>query len=252
MNFRWKRRVEQIRQRWWVVAVVAVLAVLAAAASVITCRTRRTWGSRHSCFRRRAPEQDAVMVLGYVTIFNDPATITRLRTTAKIPEDVSFEARAAAASPILAIEATADDPKVAQDAAVDMAKAFSADINEVQQSGRENYIAELERQLAEIPPVDPAGSTNPYYATLQERIDDAQFSCNELLLLQPRAGVTEITPNIAIETRVRGRGWIAARHPRRAGSGRIVDTADECGRPSGQDRRRTVGRGARRRIGRAG
>ena len=57
------------------------------------------------------------MVVGYMTIFNDPATITRLRTTTKIPEDVTFEARTVAASPILAIEATADDPKVAQDAA---------------------------------------------------------------------------------------------------------------------------------------
>ena len=47
----------------------------------------------------------------------------------KIPEDVTFEARTAAASPILTIEATADDPNVAQDAALHMAAAFSEDVN---------------------------------------------------------------------------------------------------------------------------
>ena len=198
MNFRWQRRVEQIRQRWWVVAVVTVLAVLAAAASALPVHPTYV-GKSTLVLSARAPEQDAVMILGYVTIFNDAATITRLRTTAKIPEDVSFEARAAGPSPILAIEATAHDPKVAQDAAVDIGKAFSAYINEVPQSGRENYVAELKRQLAEIPPVDPSGSANPYYATLQERIDDAQFSFNELLFLQAWAGVTEITPNLGLK-----------------------------------------------------
>ena len=93
-----------------------------------------------------------------MTIFNDPATITRLRTTTKIPEDVTFEARTVAASPILAIEATADDPKVAQDAAYDMAEALRADITASQLAGIDGYIADLERQLAEIPPVDPAGA----------------------------------------------------------------------------------------------
>ena len=138
------------------------------------------------------------MVVGYMTIFNDPATITRLRTTTKIPEDVTFEARTVAASPILAIEATADDPKVAQDAAYDMAEALRADISASQLAGMDGYIADLERQLAEIPPVDPAGGTNAYYASLQERIDSARaLKSNQLQLLQPRAGVTENAPKIA-------------------------------------------------------
>ena len=59
------------------------------------------------------------MAVGYATLFNEPATIDRLRATTKIPEDVTFEARTVAASPILTIEATADDPKVAQDAATE-------------------------------------------------------------------------------------------------------------------------------------
>ena len=159
LNLTWKRRMEQIRQRWWVVVVVAALGLLAAAASSLS--THPTYvGKSTLVLAGRAPEQDAVMVVGYMTIFNDPATITRLRTTTKIPEDVTFEARTVAASPILTIEATADDPKVAQDAAYDMAEAFRDDINAVQQAGSDGYIAELERQLAEIPPLDPVGATN--------------------------------------------------------------------------------------------
>ena len=252
MNLMLKRRVEQIRQRWWVVAVVAVLTVLAVLASSLPAHPTYV-GKSTSVFAVSAPQQDAMMVVGYMTIFNDPATIARLRTTAKIPEDVTFEARAVAASPILTIEATAHDPKVAQDAAADMAQAFRADLNAVSHAGTDSYIANLERELAEIPPVDAAGTSNPYYAVLRDRIDSARaLQSNALQPLQPRAGVTENAPNIASQTRARGRGWIAARHPRRAGSGRSINTADECGRPSGQDRRRTVGRGARRRIGRAG
>ena len=160
------------------------------------------------------------MVVGYITIFNDPATITRLRTTTKIPEDVSFEARAVAASPILAIEATADDPKVAQDAAMTW-QGVRADINESPAERKGDYIAELKRQLAEIPPVDPSGSANPYYASLQERIDRRwQFSCNELLFLQATGRRHRDHAEHRLKTRVGGRGWTAARHPRRAGSGR--------------------------------
>jgi len=87
------KRMEQIRQRWWVVVVVAALGVLVAAASSLP--THPTYAGRSTLvLSGSAPEQDALMVVGYMTIFNDPATITRLRTTPKIPEDVTFEARA--------------------------------------------------------------------------------------------------------------------------------------------------------------
>ena len=60
-----------------------------------------------------------------------------IEATTKIPEDVTFEARTVAASPILSIEATANSPEVAQDAAEQMAKAFRADINSIRQRGAE-------------------------------------------------------------------------------------------------------------------
>jgi len=133
-----------------------------------------------------------------MTIFNDPATITRLAATTKIPKDVTFEARTVAASPILSIEATANSPEVAQDAAQDMAEAFRADINSVEQTGGEKYAAELQRQLSEVPPYAPDGSVNPYFVALQSRIDDARSNSSDLLqVLQFRAGVILNTPKIA-------------------------------------------------------
>jgi succinoglycan biosynthesis transport protein ExoP len=196
LNLTWKRRMEQIRQRWWVVVVVAALGVLVAASSLLT--HPMYMGKSTLVLAGRTPEQDAVMILGYLTLFNDPATIPRLRTTTKIPEDVTFEARTAAASPILTIEATADDPKTAQEAAKDMAEAFRADINAVQGAGSRDHAAELESKLKEVPPVNPDGSANAYYASLQERIDTIRSGGNELQLLQPRVGVTENRPSIVL------------------------------------------------------
>jgi polysaccharide biosynthesis transport protein len=200
LNLMSKRRMEQIRQGWWVVAVVAALGVLVAAASSLP--THPTYVGKSSLvLSARTPDQDAIIALGYVTLFNDPATIARVRATSKtkIPEDVTFEARMAAASPILTIEATADDPKVAQDAALHMAAAFSDDVNAVQQAGIDGHVAELERQLSTISPLARDGSTNPYYATLRERIDTVRsIDTNQLLGLQPRAGVTANRPSIVL------------------------------------------------------
>ena len=191
-------RLEQIRRRWWVVLMFAVPAVLVSAAFSLLVHPTYV-GKSALTLSGRAPDQDAVVALGYITLFNDPATIGRLRTTTKIPEDVTFEARVAAASPILRIEATADDPRVAQDAAQAMTEAFRDDINSVRRRGVEGYIADIERQLEGVSPFSPDGSGNPYYATLQQRIETARGdSTDELKDLQLRAGVTESAPNIKL------------------------------------------------------
>ena len=180
MNLTWKRRMEQIRQRWWVVAVVDC-ARCARPRRRLSLPAHPTYvGKSTLVLSGRAPEQDAVMVLGYVTIFNDPATIARLRTTAKIPEDVTLRGPDSCCQP---------DPDHRGDRRRPESRAGCSGghrprrsvlyINAVPQSGRENYVAELERQLAEIPPVDPDGSANPYYATLQERIDDAAVQLDQ-------------------------------------------------------------------------
>lgn len=195
MNLVSKRRIEQVRRRWWVVVVVTALgALLAAAASLGTQPTYL--GKSTLVLSGRTPDQDAVVVLGYVTLFNDPATISRLENAAKIPEGVTFEARPAAASPILTVEATAGDPKTAQNAATDMASAFRADVNAVQEAGISSHTEELQRELSQTDPLTPSGTANPYYTSLQERIVEVEgFLSNQLQVLQPRIGVTEIRPS---------------------------------------------------------
>lgn len=192
-----KRRLVQIRQRWWVVAAVTLLAVVAATAITLGARPTYT-GKSTLMLSGRTPDQDAVMVIGYLTVFNDPATIDRLTATTGSPAGVTLEARTAAASPILTIEATADDPNVAQDTAEQIANAFAADINATQQAGKDERLADLGRQLEAVAPLAPDGSPNLYFNSLLTQIDEVRSSStNELLSLQPRAGVTENAPHTA-------------------------------------------------------
>ncbi|RDH78664.1 hypothetical protein DVS77_08460 [Mycolicibacterium moriokaense] len=195
MNLTSRQRWEQIRRRWRVVAVLTVLTTLAATAYALTASATYT-GKSTLMLSGRTPEQDAVMVVGYLTLFNDPATIARLKATNGIPEAVTAEALTAGASPILNIEATANDPKVAQDAAQKMAQTFSTDINATQQKGKDSRLADLENQLTGVNPLAPDGSVNTYYTELQTQIDQVKSDpTNELMVLQLRAGVNEKAPS---------------------------------------------------------
>ncbi|WP_099042245.1 tyrosine-protein kinase family protein [Mycobacterium neglectum] len=174
---------------------VTLLAVLAA--SLLAMRTPTTYvGKSTLILSGRTPDQDSVLVIGYLTLFNDPATLSRLKTATDIPEAVTVGALTAGASPILTIEATADNPELAQDAAQKMAQAFSEDINAVPQAGREKRLDDLRNQLNAVSPTAPDGSTNPYYTSLLTEINEVRSeSRNELLGLQPRAGVSENVPS---------------------------------------------------------
>ena len=196
-----KSRMRQISRLWWVVVLVTGIAVLAA---VWTSQMQRPTYVGKSTLVVSSPgrttEQDAILVAGYASLFNDPATISRLRATTKIPDDVTFQAQMAAASPILTIQATAADPEVAQDASQEMANAFRNDINEVRQAGNADAIAELSQQLDRLRsvPAPPDGAANPQLGVLQDRIDTIRFdSTNQLQDLQLRAGVSGGSPSVA-------------------------------------------------------
>ena len=167
-----KRRLEQIRQRWWVVLLVAVPAVAVAVSSSLLAYPTYTGKSTLVVSSPgRATDQDAFMAVGYATLFNDPATQVRLRASKSIPQNVTFEARTEAASPILTFEATADNPQVAQSAAQTMAGAFRDDINAMQQKKNQELIADLQRQLDDLwnyP--EPDGSANPAVGPVADRI----------------------------------------------------------------------------------
>ncbi len=196
-----KRRLEQIWQRKLVVLAVAVLGL--ALASLASLNAHSTFSGKSTLMVSspgRAPDQDAFVAVGYATLFNDPATIVRLRADKPISPDVTFEARTAAASPILAIEATADNPKAAQDAAQEMAEAFRDDINSARQKENTQRLTDLRNQLDDLRnQPEPNGSANASIAPLQDLINTVRYdSTNQLENLQVRAGVVETTPNIAL------------------------------------------------------
>ena len=194
MNLTTSNRWKQIQRRWVVVAVITLLAVLGSTMFALNARETYT-GKSTLILSGRTPDQDAVMVVGYLTLFNDPAAIGQLKTEYGIPEDVIVEAQTAGASPILNIVVTADDPTVAQDLAETMAHTFSSDINATQQKGKDERLADLQSRLDGVGPLAPDGSVNPYFTALQTQIDQVKSDpTNELMVLQARAGVNENAP----------------------------------------------------------
>ncbi|GAB7068080.1 hypothetical protein H7J06_22925 [Mycobacterium hodleri] len=205
-----RRRVEQVRRRWWVVLVIAGLAAVSALPLLNVTPTYAATSTLVLSSPNRNPLEDATMITGYSTLFNDPATVGRLRTTFDVPPDVTFEARMVGASPILTIEAIAKDPKVAQEAALRMAEAFTQDINSVRQRRNDNAIRDTQRQLdALMAQPGPSGVLNPLAPVLQQRLDVLRAdSTDQMQELQPRGGVTEIASKAKIELLMRVGGGV--------------------------------------------
>jgi Mrp family chromosome partitioning ATPase len=192
MNVLLKRRIEQIRQRWWVVVAIAALTVTLGGMSLLTAHTTYVGKSELIVSSpMRSPDQDASLVQGYVALFNNPETIVRLKAANHIPDGITFAAKPVAASPILVVEAIADDANAAETAAQNMAVAFRQDINAIHEAEKKQTLADLTSQLDRTQPAskDPI---NPLLAApLQEEIfNKRQDLTNELQDLQLRAGVT--------------------------------------------------------------
>jgi len=102
MNPVLKRRIEQVRRGWWIVLLIA--GVGAAVAVLISLTQPTTYVGKSVLILSstgRSPDQDATVAVGYAKLFNEPATVNRLRQAANIPDDIQFEAQTVAASPIL-------------------------------------------------------------------------------------------------------------------------------------------------------
>jgi len=94
MNLLLKRRIEQIKQRWWVVVAISALTVTLAGVSLLTAHTTYVGKSELIVSSPgRAPDQDAALVQGYFALFNNPETIARLQAANHIPDGITFEAK---------------------------------------------------------------------------------------------------------------------------------------------------------------
>ena len=201
MNLAFRRYVEQIRRRWWVVAIVLAIAVGAAVLSSIPTQEKYTAKATLVVSSpQRAPEQDAKVVLGYANVFNDPGTIDRLKAAKNLPQDVTFEAKTVADSPMLAIEATGNDASVTQEAATRMAKAFRDEVNAAQRAASVDAIDDLQSQLNDVLqrfPSVPGDHPTEIETTLRERINTLKFDeTNQLRDLQLTGGVTPMGSNL--------------------------------------------------------
>jgi capsular polysaccharide biosynthesis protein len=181
-----------VRRYWWIVLAVVCLAVVGALVS--TARTPTTYLGRTSLIvssNDRAPEQDAVLVQGYVSYFNNAAYQQQLLAATGVDAKSSLSAEAAAASPILVISATASDPDSAQSAAIAVAQTFKDDINKVHEQKTAAALQTLQDEL------DTARGRNDQIVVgaLQERIGQLQADRENVLQeLQNRGGVSAQPP----------------------------------------------------------
>ncbi len=192
---------------WWVVAIVTLMGIglsVFATMSVPTTYTARA--SLIVSSNNRSPDQDAVLVQGYVEYFNDTAFQTQLVDQTDIGVPVSLSARAAASSPILIIEATASDPDYATSAAAEVAEAFRTNINAVGDQTREDQIAELQSQI------DDARRTGDTAAipALQSQITTIQDDRTNVLqeLQFEGGGVATNAPSLVRNVAVGGAGGL--------------------------------------------
>jgi hypothetical protein len=183
-----------LRRYWWLILVIVALSVLAAAAATLIATT--TYTARASLIlasNDRSPEQDAVLVQGYVAYFNDPPYQSQLLAHPEVGEGVTFEARAAAASPIFIVDATATEVEKAKSAVAAAASAFSQDVNTARRQRNESAIADLEEQIDTILITgDDSQFAVMQVTQLRDRISQLQADqANMLQELQLDAGVTQ-------------------------------------------------------------
>jgi Mrp family chromosome partitioning ATPase/capsular polysaccharide biosynthesis protein len=186
-----------VRNYWWLVVAVVVVAVVGAFAA--TAMTPTTYVGRTSLIvssNDRSPDQDAVLVQGYVDYFNDTAYQEQLLATVGAREDVSLSASSSASSPILVISATTSDPKTAQSNAVQVASAFADDINDVHTTKNAERLAQLRQQLTEALNSD-SDDAQSVIDNVQDQIDMVQSdTVNTLQELQSKGGVAELRPSL--------------------------------------------------------
>ena len=209
MNPVLKYRIYQICSRWWMVLLCVLLGLLSVLPIMHAPPKYTATSTLVLSSMGRNNVDDATLVVGYSTLFNEPATIDRLRAGHDIPADVEFASRTLAASPILSIAATAKDATVAQDSAQKMAEAFRDDINAVRKDTIGKAIGDTQSQLDAMlarPPL-PDRSLDPRVPILEQRMDSLRSDLtNQLQALQLRAGVTEVEANraFAVATRIVG------------------------------------------------
>ncbi|MGX1804449.1 hypothetical protein ACWIGI_01935 [Nocardia sp. NPDC055321] len=184
-----------MRRRAWLVVAITVLALGLGAYSVrdlqptYTNRIALTVGSPN-----RAPDQDAVLSVGYAQYFEDPAYQSELKAAKGVPDTVSLRARTVASSPILFIEATAATAETARDAAQRAGAAFRDEINASLRAAQDAAIAAVRKPFDDIRAAN--GVVNDVSLTqMQDQINRINAdTSNKLIDLQLSSEVVRAEP----------------------------------------------------------
>ena len=215
-HVRGNRRMTFVRQyarpvlrRWPIVVAVLVLSIIGTIVWSMT-KAATSWMATTALTTQsqtRAPEQDAVLTLGYVDYFNQPTYQQLLRAEARIPSDVVLKAATGAASPILYIQATAPTAEAARSAAHTAADTFRLDIRDGLVAERQREADDLQKQVdAAVADLQKPGTTAAegnvildQIRSLQGRITDiSSDATNHLKTLQEDPGLASTMPSPAL------------------------------------------------------
>ncbi|QDQ96664.1 hypothetical protein [Tomitella fengzijianii] len=192
-------QLSRIRRNWWIVAVLAVVGLAAGVGASLLQHT--TYTGRAALIvssNGRSPDQDAVLVQGYVDYFNADGYQREILAEAGVPAGIKVTAKTAAASPIMLVEATAGDATTAGQAATRVAQGFRTNMNATRDSGTAEAADAVKAQLAQAQAAaaaDPSAAAAAEISSLQNQLHSLQSDqTNKLQLLQPDGGVAKAGP----------------------------------------------------------
>jgi len=139
-------QLDRIRRRAWLIVVITAIAVVGSVAYSLLLPTTFTGTSTLIVSSGNRAEEDAVLAQGYVEYINEDSAKEALLSAARL-SDVDFEGRTGASSPIIYIDATADNASLAATAAKTIAQTFREQVNAGIQGGSDSTISALRTQL---------------------------------------------------------------------------------------------------------
>ncbi|MGQ0574875.1 MAG: Wzz/FepE/Etk N-terminal domain-containing protein [Pseudonocardia sp.] len=177
-------QLDRVRRRKWLIVVITAIAVVGSVAFSLLSPTTYTGTATLIVSSGNRAEEDAVLAQGYVEYVNEDSAQEALLQAANL-SDVDFEARTGASSPIIYIDATAENAQLAGTAATTIARTFREQVNAGVQGGADSTIAALRTQLEAAQTALGATLTNdPQRTALSAQISSLQ---DEILQVQREA-----------------------------------------------------------------
>lgn len=191
---------ERLRHRWRLIALVTVLfAIGGVAVAVLADTTRTGTATLGVTSTNRAPEQDSLLALGYIDMFNQPAMQETLAASGTIPDDVSLRAELAAPSPLIYIVATSAGDADVVAAANSGAEILRTTVNESIARSRQQKIADLRAPTELI--LANRGFVPEYVLTrLEEQVNAINGDSTNEISLVAAAETTDISKPDAAST----------------------------------------------------